>query len=184
MKKTIMILAAAFILGAAFVPTKASAQQKLGHINSQEIVALMPERDSAMVKLQKLAKELQETLSAMGDDYNAKIKDYQEKSAGWSESIKKVKEEEITSLGQRIQQYQQTAEQDFSARQNTLMEPVMKKAFEAIEKVAKAQGLAYVIDLSSGALVYINDANTVNLLPLVKSELGIPASKTQPTQFQ
>ena len=78
MKKTIMILAAAFILGAAFMPTKASAQQKLGHINSQEIVALMPERDSAMVKLQKLAKELQETLSAMGDDYNAKIKDYQE----------------------------------------------------------------------------------------------------------
>ena len=64
------------------------------------------------------------------------------------------------------------------------MEPVMKKAFEAIEKVAKAQGLSYVIDLSSGAVVYINDANTVNLLPLVKSELGIPASKTQPTQYQ
>ena len=64
------------------------------------------------------------------------------------------------------------------------MEPVYKKAFEAIEKIAKAQGLAYVLDLASGALIYIDDANTVNLLPMVKSELGIPASKTQPTQFQ
>ncbi|MBQ6310880.1 MAG: OmpH family outer membrane protein [Bacteroidales bacterium] len=183
MKKTIMFLAAAFIACAALMPTKASAQ-KLGHINSQEVVALMTERDSAMVKLQKFAKELQETLAAMGEDYNTKVKEYQEKSAGWSESVKKVKEDEINSLGQRIQQYQQTAEQDFSARQNTLMEPVYKKAFEAIEKIAKAQGLAYVLDLASGALIYIDDANTVNLLPMVKSELGIPASKTQPTQFQ
>lgn len=183
MKKTIILLAAALIAGAAFMPTKVLAQ-KLGHINSQEVVALMSERDEAYTKLQAFGKELQETLNSMQNDYQTKVKEYNEKSATWNESIKKTKEDEINSIIQRIQQFQQQAEQDFTARQNTLMEPVMKKAFEAIEKVAKAQGLAYVIDLASGALVYIDDANTVNLLPLVKAELGIPASKTQPTQIQ
>ena len=87
-------------------------------------------------------------------------------------------------LLQPLQQFQQTAEQDFSTRQESLLTPVMKKAQEAIDKVAKAQGIAYVIDLSSGAVIYVDEANTVNLLPLVKAELGIPASKTQPTQIQ
>ena len=121
MKKTIKLLVASVIAVAAFMPTKASAQ-KFGHINSQEIVALMPERDEAFTKLQAFGKELNET--------------------------------------------------------------VMKKAQDAIDKVAKAQGLAYVFDLATGAIIYIDEANTVNLLPLVKAELGIPASKTQPTQFQ
>ena len=183
MKKTIMLLAAAVIAVAAIMPTKAMAQ-KFGHINSQEVVALMSERDEAYTKLQAFGKELQETLNSMQNDYQAKVKEYNEKASTWNESIKKTKEDEINSIIQRIQQFQQQAEQDFTARQNTLMEPVMKKAFEAIEKVAKAQGLAYVIDLASGALVYIDEANTVNLLPLVKAELGIPASKTQPTQIQ
>ena len=153
MKKTIMLLAVAVIASAALMPTKALAQ-KLGHINSQEVVALMSERDDAYTKLQAFGKELQETLNSMQNDYQAKVKEYNEKSSTWNESIKKTKEDEINSIIQRIQQFQQQAEQDFSARQNTLMEPVMKKAFEAIEKVAKAQGLAYVIDLASGALVY------------------------------
>jgi len=182
MKKTIMFVVAA-VMAATLMPTKASAQ-KFGHINSQEIVALMPERDDAIKKLQAFGKELNETITSMQNDYQTKVKEYNEKVSTWNESIKKTKEDELNSLVQRIQQFQQQAEQDFSARQETLMTPVMKKAQEAIDKVAKAQNLTYVLDLASGAIIYIDDANAVNLLPLVKSELGIPASKTQPTQIQ
>ena len=178
-----MFVVAAVIAGAAFMPTKASAQ-KFGHINSQEIVALMPERDDAITKLQAFGKELTETLTSMQNDYQTKLKEYNDKVSTWNESIKKAKEDELNSLYQRINQFQNQAEQDFSARQETLLSPVMKKAQDAIDKVAKAQGLAYVFDLATGAIIYIDEATTVNLLPLVKAELGIPASKTQPTQIQ
>ena len=183
MKKTFMLMVVSVLAAAAMMPTKASAQ-KLGHINSQEIVALMPERDAALKELQAFGKELSETISSMQTDFNTKLQEYNDKKATWNESIIKTKEDELNSLGQRIQQFQQTAEQDCSTRQESLLSPVMKKAQEAIDKVAKAQGIAYVIDLSSGAVIYIDEANTVNLLPLVKAELGIPASKTQPTQIQ
>ena len=87
MKKTIMLLAVAVIASAALMPTKALAQ-KLGHINSQEVVALMSERDDAYTKLQAFGKELQETLNSMQNDYQAKVKEYNEKSSTWNESIK------------------------------------------------------------------------------------------------
>ena len=172
MKKTLKLMVVALLFGAAVVvPSKAGAQ-KFGHINSQEIVALMPERDSAIVKLQKFGKELTEVQQAMQKDFDAKLKEYQDKRATWTEATIKVKEEELTSLQQRIEQYTQTAQQDFNSRQ------------EAIDKVAKAQGLTYVFDLATGAIIYTDENTSVNMLPLVKAELGIPASKVQPTQFQ
>ena len=183
MKRTLKLIAASLFVGAVLLmPSKALAQ-KIGYINSSEIVALMPERDKAIEELQKFGKELSETQNSMRADLQTKISEYQEKSATWSDAIKKTKEEELTNLNQRIEQFNHTAEQDFASRQEALLGPVMKKAQEAINKVAKAEGFSYIIDTSSGALVYIDEATTTNILPLVKKELGIPASKTQPTQF-
>ncbi len=182
MKRTIKLLAVAFVFGAVSF-TNASAQQKLGHINSQEVIALMPERDSALVKLQAYGKELTETQQAMEEDFNTKLKAYQEKKATWSQAIVEAKEKELGDLEQRIRQFRQTAENEFGQRQQTFFAPIMEKAQNAINKVAKAKGLIYVFDLSAGSVIYIDDIQSVNLLPLVKSELGIPASKTQPTQF-
>ena len=91
-----MFVVAALLAGAALMPTKASAQ-KFGHINSQEIVALMPERDEALTKLQAFGKELQETINSMQTDYQTKMQEYNEKVSTWNESIKKTKEDEINS---------------------------------------------------------------------------------------
>lgn len=182
MKKTMKLLAVAFIFGAISF-TNASAQQKFGHINFQEVMALMSERDSALVKLQAYGKELTETQQAMEEDFNNKLKAYEEKKATWSQAIIEAKEKELTDLQQRIRQFQQTAQNDFGQRQQTYFAPIMEKAQGAIDKVAKSKGLIYVFDLSAGSVVYVDDIQSLNLLPLVKSELGIPASKTQPTQF-
>ena len=40
-----------------------------------------------------------------------------------------------------------------------------------------------VFDLSAGSLIYYDDAVSLDLLPLAKKELGIPAEKVAPTQF-
>lgn len=183
MKRITKLLCAALLFGSVALSAQtAQAQQttKFAYINSAEVVALMPERDSAFVKLQKYQAELTETGQSMENDFNAKLKEYQEKSKNWAPAVVETKEKELSELQQRIQNYYNQAQQDFSERQETLMSPVMKKAYEAIIKVAKAQSITYVIEASS--LVYIAD-NAINLLADVKKELGIPASKTEPTQF-
>ena len=53
-----------------------------------------------------------------------------------------------------------------------LFQPVMEKAQAAIEKVAKANGFTYVFDLGAGGLLYFSE-QSVDILPLVKKELGI-----------
>lgn len=156
---------------------------KFGHINSSELVSLMTEMDSARVKLQAYQADLEETLQGMEDEYNTKLTEYQRKSAAWSAAVKETKEADIQSLVQRIQQFQQTASQDMQQMQQILMQPVVKKAQDAIETVAKANGLIYVFDTSTGATVYCDDTQSMDLLPLAKKELGIPAEKVAPSQL-
>jgi outer membrane protein len=53
-----------------------------------------------------------------------------------------------------------------------LIQPVMDKARNAIDEVAKEKGLIYVFDLSQGNPVYTSP-ESLDLLPLVKAKLGI-----------
>ena len=157
---------------------------KCGHINTNELISLMSERDSAIVKLQAYQNDLLETLEGMETEYNNKLNEYQRKRNEWAPVVVETKERELGELGQRIQQFQQNAQQEMAQMQQTLMTPVIDKAQAAVTKVAKAQGLTYVFDLSAGALIYYDEAVSMNLLPLVKKELGIPANKVAPTQLQ
>lgn len=169
------------LVGAASL---AGAQNlKFGHINANELVSLMSEMDSARVKLQAYQTDLEDTMQGMEDEYNTKYTEYQRKQATWTPAVREAKEAEIQSLVQRIQQFQQTAQQEMQQMQQILMNPVVEKAQKAITKVAKDNGLIYVFDTSIGALLYEDDTQSMDLLPLAKKELGIPAEKVAPSQL-
>lgn len=156
---------------------------KFGHINTNELISLMSERDSAVVKLQAYQNELIETLEGMETEYNNKVNEYQRKSNEWAPVVLESKQRELQELGQRMQQFQQNAQQEMAQMQQVLMQPVIEKAQNALTKISKANNLVYVFDLSSGALIYFDDAVSIDLLPLAKKELGIPAEKVAPTQL-
>jgi outer membrane protein len=67
--------------------------------------------------------------------------------------------------------------------QQSLFAPVYEKAKAAVEKLGTEGGFTYIIDLSAGSLIF-KGADSIDLLPLAKKELGIPESKTKPTQLQ
>ena len=167
----------------SFAALSQAQNLKFGHVNTNELISLMSERDSAVVKLQAYQNELEETLEGMGTEYNNKVNKYQRKQNEWAPVVLESKQRELQELGQRIQQFQANAQQDMAQMQQTLMTPVIEKAQNAITKVAKANNLVYVFDLSVGALIYFDDAVSLDLLPLAKKELGIPAEKVAPTQF-
>ena len=177
MKRIILIL-----FFAAFATLGANAQ-KFGHINTGELVSLMAETDSARVQLEAYQNELIEEMDAMQTEYNTKLNTYQQKNSTWTAAIRESKESELTELVQRINQFQQTAQEDLANMQQTLMMPIYQKAQEAINKIGKDNGLVYIFDTSAGAIIYIDDAQSMDILPQAKAALGIPAEKVAPSQL-
>ena len=154
---------------------------KFGHINVEEVVGLMADRDSAIVRYQRYAADLEETFVGMQNEYQLKLTDYQQRQATWAAAIRETKEREINEMMQRLQQFQQSASQELEQLQNSLFAPVYNRANLAIKKVAKELGLIYVFN--SASTPYIDESQSSDLLPKVKVELKIPAEKVAPTSF-
>ncbi len=142
----------------------------------------MPERDSAVTKLENYAKELEETMQGMQQEFQTKYQTYQQKNATWTAAILEAKTKELQEMEQRLQMFNQNAQQEMGQLQQSLFAPVYEKATKAVEKLATDGGFTYVFDLSAGGILF-KGATSIDLLPDAKKELGIPATKTKPTQF-
>ncbi|MEA1896939.1 MAG: OmpH family outer membrane protein [Bacteroidota bacterium] len=145
---------------------------KFGHINSQELMAVMPERDSAQAVLEGFAKKLEDQLDIMQVEYNNKLQTYLADRDNLTELIKQAKEQELNDMQTRIQGFEQSAQQEMQRKQGELMQPIVDKAQKAIQTVAVEQGFLYIFDIAAGSLIYFSD-DSVDILPMVKESLGI-----------
>ncbi|MDL2230474.1 OmpH family outer membrane protein [Alistipes sp. OttesenSCG-928-L06] len=156
----------------AIVGSTAMAQQvKLGYVNSQELFAALPERDSAIVKLQTYALELQDQLELSQVEFNKKLNELQKDFQTMNEGVKAMKQKELEDMRDRLQQQQEVAQEELGKMEQALMLPIYEKINQAIQKVSKDNGITAVFDSSS--MLYYNENGMVNLLPLAKKELGI-----------
>jgi outer membrane protein len=172
MKRFISI--AALMIIVAFAGRSAIAQNlKFGHINSDELIQTMPEYDSATVKLEKFRKELVNALELMSVELNTKNEAYQKESKNLSDIVKQTKEQELIDMNKRIQDFQANAQTQLQNKQTEIFQPIYLKVDKAIKDVGKENGFFYVFDVAKGALLYFDESKSINILPLVKTKLGL-----------
>jgi outer membrane protein len=106
-------------------------------------------------------------------ELQTKYTTYQQKQATWSVALLETKQKEIQDLSTRVEEFQRTAQEELQRTQQQLLQPVILKANQAIEKIAKREGLIYVFDISAGVVTYFNPEQSIDILPLVKKELNI-----------
>ncbi|GAB1404159.1 MAG: OmpH family outer membrane protein [Lentimicrobiaceae bacterium] len=161
------------ILAIALSSMQVSAQktQKLGHINFAALYELMPGQDSVRKEFAKYSEQLQGQFQAMQVEYDTKISDYQTNLASMSNIIKQTKEKEIVDLQRRIQEFQQTAQEDLQDKEEELTAPIINRARNAVKDVAKENGYTFVFNSTEGLLLYTETAD--DIMPLVKKKLGL-----------
>lgn len=144
--------------------------QKFGHINANELLMAMPERETAEKSIEEQATVYEQELRNMQTELQKKYEEYQTKAETWPEAIRKSKEKEIRQMEQGIQEFSQTAQQDLAKLEEDLLTPLIDSARAAIEEVGAENGFTYIFDISTGATLY-NGGEDV--MPLVKAKLGI-----------
>ncbi|MFM7496936.1 MAG: OmpH family outer membrane protein [Bacteroidota bacterium] len=161
-----------FALSSGLVQQAQAQSPRLGHINSGELVSLMPETKKAEDSLKRFAEGMETQVQAMLNELKVKYADFQSKSKEWSESLREYKTKEIQDLQSNIDNFQQRAQQDIAKRKEDLLGPVIQKAEEAIKAIAKEGNYDYIFDTSSGNFLYTKDAD--NLLETAKKKLKLP----------
>jgi len=154
----------------------ASAQTKIGYINTDELIGVMPEATKADAELKEFQASLGQMYQEMVADFSAKDSAFSKDSAKWNPSMKEIKRNELVALYQKVQGWQQQGQEMYQAEAQKKIQPLRDKAFEAIKNVAKENGYLYILDNNAVLVGPPGD----DILPLVKKKLGItaPAPKT------
>ncbi len=173
MKRIIGIAALTIII--ALAGQSAMAQNlKFGHINSDELIQALPEFDTAQVKLEKFRKDLVNALELMSVELNNKNDKYQKESKNYTDLVRQTKEQELTDMNRRIQEFQNNAQQQLQDKQTELFQPIIAKVNKAISDVGKENGFLYIFTVGQGSpLVYYDETKSVNIMPLAKAKLGL-----------
>ena len=150
--------------------TEITAQSKIAHINSNELLESMPEKATLAAQVQTYAKKLETQLVTMSQEYETKVQDFQKQQAVMTEPIKQTKVKEITDLENRIQKFQMDAQQDLQNEESRLLQPLIDKLKKAINDVAAEKGYDYVLDTSLGVVLYSNEGD--DIMALVKKKLA------------
>ena len=147
------------------------AQSKFGYLNSNELLAMMPESQTMQEELQTYAKGLESQLTAMQAEYEKKVIEFQQNETSYTDIIKEDKIREIEGIQQRVVEFQKNAQQSLGEKEAELFTPIREKAMEAIDKVAKEGNYTFIFDSGAGSFLYA--AESENVLNLVKSKLGL-----------
>ena len=151
-----------------------SAQNiKIGHINTSQLLATLPEVETAKQSLMVYQKELEAQVDVLVNEYRLKIADYEQKAPNWTNAVKKDKETEIMQLEERIKVFQEEATNELSEKEKALLQPILDKVKAAVEEVAKEKNYDYILDTSGGSVLFSKDSD--NVTSFVKKSAPIVA---------
>lgn len=168
MTKSIQIVAAMMLITATTIYAQAP---KFGHVNSTTLLSMMPETKVVDSALQKFGSSLESQLKTMNAEYDSKVQEYKTNQATIAEPIMQAKGKEISDLGDRIQDFQQSAQSSIQKKKEELYSPIIKKAEDAIHAIGKEKGYTYIFDSGVGVLLYFQDSD--DIMSLVKTKLGL-----------
>ena len=171
--------------GLLFTANVANAQQKIGHLNSEAIFAVMPEAKVAQTTLEAFNKTKTAEIEKMQGEYQTKYAAAVAKQKTISEANKDAVAKELDQMGAELEDLKKRindagvkAQQEFAQKQGDLFVPINTKFEAAVKSVAKEKGLAYVFDIAAqqnGNNLLFSEGGD-DITAAVRTKLGIAAS--------
>lgn len=161
-----LLLIAVFTLGIGGVANA----QKIGHINFEKLLADMPETKALKTEIEKLGKTYQKDIEEMAKKLDAKMKKYAAEQNTQTKATNEKRAAEVQQERVQYEQARQTAYQELQKKQNEKLVPIIEKAEKALQAVADAKGIKYVLDASPGKGLLVRKGE--DLYNAVKTKLG------------
>jgi outer membrane protein len=159
-----LLLATVLCLGTTYT---INAQAKTAHVDVNEIISKMPAMIDAQKQLEKLSGTYDAEYKTMAEEYQNKIKKYDQEAATVGDAVNATRQTEVQDLVKRITDYRDNAQKELQKKEADMVKPLMDKIKASISKVGKAKGYQYVLNIADLLL-----ADGPDLTADVKKDLG------------
>ncbi|MDX5321258.1 MAG: OmpH family outer membrane protein [Bacteroidota bacterium] len=156
MKKAIWIF---FTLAGLLIPTFGQAQ-RFAFVDTDYILNLIPEYNSAQKQLDLMAFEWQKEIEKMRADIEKMKADLEAEKIFLVDEVKQQRESDIAKKEKELLDFQQAkfgVNGELFKKRQELIQPIQDRIFDAIQKVAKDNALDFIFDKAGGvSMLYTN----------------------------
>ncbi|MEA5425465.1 MULTISPECIES: OmpH family outer membrane protein [Arcicella] len=170
--KFLIALFAIFALATANV----NAQQKIGYISLDYILAQMPEAKQVETELTTTKTQYDNMYQQKVKDFQTKLADYEKNAATMADVIKADREKELQGMQSSIEEFRQNSSTSLQKKQAQLLQPLLKKIEDNMHGVAKENGFAFVFNYDAGqgtTPIVLHAPDDANISDLVLKRMGV-----------
>ena len=161
----------AAIVAIASITSYAQTTIKIGTVNLDEVMQAMPETSVLEKELANKTTTFQNTAKSMQEEFQTKYQAYVEQHDSLDELTLSVREDELRSLQQRAEQYQQASYQQIQQYREQQLAMINEKLLKAMRTVADRDKYTAVFPVTDA--FYFSPTQTTDITSAVKAELGI-----------
>jgi outer membrane protein len=127
----------------------------------------MPAMLDAQKQLEKLSATYDAEYKTMAEEYTNKMKKYEQEANTVGDAVNQTRQAEMQDLVKRITDYRDNAQKELQKKESDLVKPLMDKIKASIQKVGKAKGYQYVLNVADLLL-----SDGPDLTADIKKDLG------------
>lgn len=164
-----------FILLLCTVGELAGQNQKIGFIDSDMIMENMPEYSGIEQRLELLSEGWGEEVRELEEEIEELERDFEAREVLYTDEVRQQRLSEIETMRQQRDQLVEEKfgpEGEYFTTQESLLEPIQRQIFEALNEVARRQGFDFVFDRAQETR-YLFVSEEWNLTEDVMLEMGM-----------
>ncbi|HMB98816.1 MAG TPA: OmpH family outer membrane protein [Balneolaceae bacterium] len=157
----------------------AQQNQKFGYIDSDFVLERMPEYSGIEQRLNILSEAWRDELREMNNEIRELEEDFETREILYTEDIRQEKLNEIEAKKRERDTYTEQKfgpDGEYFQQQKELLEPIQRKIFDAVNKIAIRDGYDFVFDRSEDFRI-LYARTEWNLTEEVLLELGIDVNR-------
>ena len=174
-----LIFKSTLLLGLVAVLSTQAYAQRFAYVDSDYILSQMPSYKSAQTQIDEQSKKWQEEIDNKFAAIDKLYKQYQAEKVLLTKDMQTKRENEIIEKEREAKKLQNDKfgyEGELFKKREELIKPIQDKVYEAINKVAKNNGLDFIFDKSGDMLMLVSNPK-YDRSDEVLEELGIVPTK-------
>ena len=131
---------------------------KFGFLSYEAALQSMPDYTLAQNKLADLKAQYQTEAKRVEDEFNRKYEEFLEGQREFPKTILQKRQSELQELMQKNIAFKQQSLDELAKAEQEAMAPLRIKLIEALGKIGRERGYAFIVDTDQKALPFINPA--------------------------
>lgn len=144
---------------------------KFGTVDLQAVMNDMPETAVLEKELSTKTQSFQTEAQKMESEMQSKYQSYIEQRDSLDDVTRQMREEELQTLSNRAQQYQQASYNQITQYREQQLTMIQEKLFKAVKAVGDREKYVAIFPINDAT--YFSPTETTDVTAIVKKELGI-----------